>query len=122
VTLILARVSFLTWTILVTADQSRAVRQLGLATLAAMVFLVLGSMVIGWFLGVPRRENRRILATGTSMRNVGLCAVIAMNSFPNTRVAIALVAFSTLMVTPNSVLLVYENYRTRRSKLITAMS
>jgi predicted Na+-dependent transporter len=122
VTVISARVFFLTWTILVTADQSRAVKQLGFPTLAAMVSLVLGSMIIGWFLGGPRREHRRILATGTSMRNVALCAVIAMNSFPNTRVDIALVAFSALMVTPNSLLLLYENYKRRHSKVADVMS
>jgi bile acid:Na+ symporter, BASS family len=122
VTLISARAFFLAWSILVTADQSRAVRQLGVPALAAMLLLVLGSMIIGWFLGGPRRENRRILATGTSMRNVALCAVIAMKSFPNTKADIALVAFSALMVTPNSLLLIYENYRARRSKVAAALS
>lgn len=87
-----------------------------------MVLLVLGSMVIGWPLGGPRREYRRILATGTSMRNVGLCGVIAIKSFPHTRVDIALVAFSALMVTPNSLLLVYESYRARHSKVAVVAS
>ena len=81
-TLILARVLFLAWAILVTAEQSRAIRQLGIATLAAMVSLIIGSMLIGWFLGGPQHQNRRILATATSMRNVALCAVIAMRAFP----------------------------------------
>jgi BASS family bile acid:Na+ symporter len=116
-----ARVFFLAWVILVTAEQSRAIRQLGIHTLAAMVLLIIGSMIIGWFLGGPQRENRRILATGTSMRNVALCAVIATESFPGTRVDIAIVAFSALMVTPNSLLLFYEKYRNRRKKALTAI-
>jgi BASS family bile acid:Na+ symporter len=115
-------VFFLAWVILVTAEQSRAVRQLGFPTLAAMVLQIIGSMIIGWFLGGPQRENRRILATGTSMRNVGLCAVIAIESFPGTKVDIALVAFSALMVTPNSLLLFYENYWERRRKALTTVS
>jgi BASS family bile acid:Na+ symporter len=122
VTSISARVFFLAWVILVTAEQSRAIRQLGLPTLAAMALLILGSMIIGWFLGGPQRENRRILATGTSMRNVALCAVIALESFPGTKVDIALVAFSALMVTPNSFLLFYENYRKKRREALTVVS
>jgi predicted Na+-dependent transporter len=122
VTFISARVFFLAWVILVTAEQSRAVRQLGVPTLAAMASLIIGSMIIGWLLGGPQRENRRILATGTSMRNVGLCAVIAIESFPGTKVDIALVAFSALMVTPNSLLLFYENYWERRRKALTTVS
>jgi bile acid:Na+ symporter, BASS family len=122
VTSISARVFFLAWVILVTAEQSRAVRQLGVPTLAAMVSLVIGSMTIGWFLGGPQRKNRRILATGTSMRNVALCAVIAIENFPGTKVDIALVAFSALMVTPNSFLLFYENYRKKRREALTVVS
>jgi predicted Na+-dependent transporter len=122
VTFISARVFFLAWVILVTAEQSRAVRQLGVPTLAAMVSLIIGSMIIGWLLGGPQRENRRILATGTSMRNVGLCAVIAIESFPGTKVDIAIVAFSALMVTPNSFLLFYENYRKKRREALTVVS
>jgi len=122
VTFISARVFFLAWVILVTAEQSRAVRQLGVPTLAAMASLIIGSMIIGWLLGGPQRENRRILATGTSMRNVGLCAVIAIESFPGTKVDIALVAFSALMVTPNSLLPFYENYWKRRRKALTTVS
>jgi len=122
VTSISARVFFLAWVILVTAEQSRAVRQLGFPTLAAMVLLIIGSMIIGWFLGGPQRENRRILATGTSMRNVGLCAVIAIESFPGTKVDIGIVAFSALMVTPNSFLALYENYREKRRKALSLVS
>ena len=121
VAFISARVFFLAWVILVTAEQSRAVRQLGVPTLAAMVSLIIGSMIIGWFLGGPQRENRRILATGTSMRNVGLCAVIAIESFPGTKVDIAIVAFSALMVTPNSLLLFYESYWKKRRKALTTV-
>ena len=122
VTFISARVFFLAWVILVTAEQSRAIRQLGVTILAAMVSLIIGSMIIGWFLGGPRRDNRRILATGTSMRNVALCAVIAIESFPGTKVDIAIVAFSALMVTPNSFLLFYDNYRKKRRNALTVAS
>jgi bile acid:Na+ symporter, BASS family len=120
VAFISARVFFLAWAILVTAEQSRAVRQLGIPTLAAMLLLIIGSMIIGWLLGGPQRENRRILATATSMRNVALCAVIAIESFPGTKVDIAIVAFSALMVTPNLFLAFYENYRKKRRKALAS--
>jgi len=122
VTFLSARVFFLAWVILVTAEQSRAVRQLGIPTLAALLLLIMGSMIIGWFLGGPQRENRRILATATSMRNVALCAVIAIESFPGTKVDIAIVAFSALMVTPNSFLAFYEGYRKKRRKAVSLVS
>ena len=116
VTRISATAFFLAWTVLVWTEQSRAVKQIGVRTLAAMLALIFGSMIIGWLMGGPKRENRRILATGTSMRNVALCAVIALESFPGTKVDLGLVAFSTLMVPPNSMLGLYENYRKRRIK------
>ena len=113
-----ATAAFVAWTVLVTAEQSRAIKRIGVRTLAAMLALILGSMIIGWLMGGPKRENRRILATGTSMRNVALCAVIALESFPGTKVDLGLVAFSALMVTPNSILGFYENYRKRRIKAL----
>lgn len=120
VTRISATAFFLAWTVLVWTEQSRAVNQIGVRTLVAMLALIFGAMIIGWLMGGPKRENRRILATGTSMRNVALCAVIALESFPGTKVDLALVAFSTLMVTPNSILGLYESYRKRRVKALAS--
>lgn len=47
----------------------------------AMLILVLFSMGIGWWLGGPEREDRRVLGLGTALRNIGLCALIASTSF-----------------------------------------
>ena len=58
---------------------------------------------------------------GTSMRNIALCAVIAFESYPDTQVELGIVAFSALMVTPNSMLALYENYRRRRNKALAAL-
>lgn len=116
VTSLFATAFFLAWTVLVTTEQSQAVKRIGIRTLAAMLALILGSMIIGWLMGGPKRENRRILAAGTSMRNVALCAVIALESFPGTKVDLGLVAFSALMVTPNTILGFYESYRKRWTK------
>lgn len=120
IVLLSARGFFLTWAILVTFEQSRAVRQIGIRTVAAMLALILGSMIIGWLLGGPKRDNRRILATGTSMRNIALCAVISLENFPGTAVDVGIVAFSALMLTPNSILAIYENFRRKREKALAA--
>ncbi len=47
----------------------------------AMLTLVILSLLTGWFLGGPRRSNRRTLGVGTALRNPGLAAVIATTSF-----------------------------------------
>ena len=84
--------------------------------LASMLVFVLGSMGIGWVLGGPGREMRRILATGSSMRNAGMGFLIATNSFPNSNVVEAVIAFSTLMIPLNMLLTVYGLVRDRRAR------
>jgi BASS family bile acid:Na+ symporter len=115
VSLMSARLFFAAWMLITFFEQSRATRRMGVRTLAAMVCLIAGSMILGWLMGGPKHENRRILASATSMRNVALCAAIALRSFPGTDVDIALVAFSSMMVTPASTLVFYENYKKRRA-------
>jgi bile acid:Na+ symporter, BASS family len=53
----------------------------------AMLCLVILSMISGWALGGPPREDRRVVGIGTTLRNIGLCALIATTSFPGTDVA-----------------------------------
>ena len=115
-----ARLFFAAWMLITFVEQSKATSRMGVRTLAAMVCLIAGSMIIGWLMGGPKHENRRILASATSMRNVALCAAIALRSFPGTNVDVALVAFSSLMVTPASTLAFYENYKKRRAKVLAA--
>lgn len=58
----------------------------------AMLTLVLLSIATGWLLGGPFAENRRILALGTALRNVGLCALIA-SRFPGAGVAATVMTY-----------------------------
>ena len=83
--------------------------------LAAMLIFIVLAMVVGWALGGPGKEMRRILATGSSMRNAALGLMIAANSFPGTNVNVAVVAFSALMIPPNMLFTVYELIRRRRA-------
>jgi predicted Na+-dependent transporter len=50
----------------------------------AMLCLVILSMVTGLSLGGPLRDDRRVVGIGTTLRNIGLCALIATTSFPGT--------------------------------------
>jgi bile acid:Na+ symporter, BASS family len=122
VSFISARLFFAAWMLITFFEQSKATSAMGARTLAAMVCLIAGSMIIGWLMGGPKHENRRILASATTIRNVALCATIALRSFPGTSVSIALVAFCSIMMIPASALVFYENYKKRRVKGLPALS
>jgi len=116
VALISARLCFAAWMVITFFESSKATTRMGVRTLAAMICLIAGSMILGWLMGGPKPKNRRILASATSMRNAALCAAIALRSFPGTDVEIALVAFSSMMATPASIWILYENYKKWRAK------
>lgn len=59
----------------------------------AMLCLVVLSLVTGWLLGAPAREDRRVLAIGTALRNIGLCALIATASFSDAEVAATVLTY-----------------------------
>jgi bile acid:Na+ symporter, BASS family len=64
----------------------------------AMLTIVLLSMAVGWLLGGPATEDRRVLGIGTTLRNVGLCALIATSSLQNTRVAAAVLTYLVIQL------------------------
>jgi BASS family bile acid:Na+ symporter len=59
----------------------------------AMLCLALLSMGTGWLLGSPAREDRRVLAIGTTLRNIGLGALIATASFSDKLVAATVLTY-----------------------------
>jgi bile acid:Na+ symporter, BASS family len=61
--------------------------------LAALLFIALGCG-IGWLLGGPGRDTRRVLALGTGQRNIAAALVVASQSFndPQVIVMVAVVA------------------------------
>lgn len=59
----------------------------------AMLCLVLLSVATGWLLGSPAREDRRVLAIGTGLRNIGLCALAATSSFSDPLVAATVLTY-----------------------------
>jgi len=83
--------------------KSAAIKLTGTYGIAAIVFLILASWVVGWLLGGPEIRNRKVLAISSSMRNVGVCLPIATNYFAGTDVSIPMLAFSGLMIPMNVV-------------------
>ena len=73
----------------------------GGGTVLAMFLLLLLSMLIGWLIGGPDREARRILATSTGMRSVIVVLYIARYCFPGSNVFMVPIVFLSLMVPTN---------------------
>ena len=91
---------FLMWeTRLVRRQAFNTIR--GGGTILAMFLLLIISMVIGWLIGGPDRETRRILTTSTGMRSVIVVLYIARYCFPGTNVYMVPVVYLSLMVPTN---------------------
>ncbi len=73
----------------------------GRGTILAMLLLLLLSMLIGWLIGGPDRESRRVLATSTGMRNVIVVLYVARYCFPGTSVFMIPLVYLSLMVPTN---------------------
>ncbi|HEY1429022.1 MAG TPA: bile acid:sodium symporter, partial [Candidatus Tumulicola sp.] len=64
----------------------------------AILIIVLLSMATGWLLGGPESQDRRVLGLGTSLRNVGLCALIATSTLRDTRVASGVLTYLVIQM------------------------
>ncbi len=73
----------------------------------AMLCLVLLSLATGWLLGAPSRENRRVLAIGTALRNIGLCALIATASFGGAEVVATVLTYFLIQFVVTTLVGVY---------------
>ncbi len=73
----------------------------GGGAILAMVILLIASMTIGWFVGGPDPESRRVIATTTSMRSVIVVIYVARSCFPGTNVFMVPVVYLSLMVPAN---------------------
>ena len=75
----------------------------GGGAIAAMLLLLLFAMLIGWCIGGPDRESRRVLATTTGMRNVIVVLYVARYCFTDTNVFMVPIVYLALMVPTNLV-------------------
>src|SRR5271157_3489067 len=91
---------FLMWeTRLVRREAFNAIR--GGGAVVAMALLLLISMLIGWLIGGPDSESRRVLATSTGMRSVIVVLYVARYCFPGTNVYMVPIVYLSLMVPTN---------------------
>ena len=58
--------------------------------LASVLFIVIG-FGIGWLLGGPGNDTRRVLALGTAQRNIAAALVVATQSFSDPRVVVMVI-------------------------------
>jgi predicted Na+-dependent transporter len=91
---------FLMWeTRLVRAQAFNTIR--GGGAVLAMLLLLLLSMLIGWLMGGPDPESRRVLVTSTSMRSVVVVLYVARYCFPGTNVYVVPIVYLSLMIPTN---------------------
>jgi BASS family bile acid:Na+ symporter len=67
--------------------------------LAGLLFIAVG-FGIGWLLGGPGMDTRRVLALGTAQRNIAAALVVGSQSFrdPKVVVMVVVVAIVSLLV------------------------
>ena len=73
----------------------------GGGAILAMFLLLILSMAIGWLIGGPDRETRRIVATSTGMRSIIVVLYIARFCFPGSNVHMVPIVYFSLMVPTN---------------------
>lgn len=73
----------------------------GTHALTASILLVAASLLLGWLVGGPGPSNRKNLALGTSLRNVGLSLLFAWVFFPFTLVGDTVSVYAVVMLLAN---------------------
>jgi bile acid:Na+ symporter, BASS family len=81
-----------------TATQFGSIMNLGWRAWLAMALVSEISLLLGWKVGGPDRAARRVVALGTSNRNIALALLIAIQSFHGMEVASAVVGNGLLLI------------------------
>ena len=82
----------------VTATEFGSIVSLGWQAWIAMALVFELSLLLGWKLGGPARSARRVVALGTSNRNIALALLVALQSFGGTPVVSAVVGNGLLLI------------------------
>lgn len=112
---VLSAALFVAFMLLTKSFRKEAVASVGGAAAGAMLVFILATMVTGWLLGGPQFERRHMLASTTSMRNAMLALAVARESPEGAVIMPSLIAFSLLMVPPNTLLMLWGMIRARRA-------
>jgi BASS family bile acid:Na+ symporter len=84
--------------IVVTATEFRSILDTGWVPLLAMLISSELSLALGYCLGGKERAGRRVVALGTSNRNIALALLLAIESFAGTEVVPAVVANGLVLI------------------------
>lgn len=112
----LGTVAFVGFVVMTLSERRAATGSLTAGSMLTMLGFILLCMAVGWLMGGPGRETRRVLAAASSMRNVAVCLAIVTQSFPGLDVRVPLVAFSALMIPPNMLFFVGTRVRDWRAR------
>src|SRR5437899_864496 len=82
----------------VTLTQFGSILKTGWLPLLAMLISSEVTLALGYWLGGPERASRRVVALGTSNRNIALALLLAVESFPGTEIVAAVVANELIMI------------------------
>jgi len=82
----------------VTVTEFRSILETGWGPLLAMLISSELSLALGYFLGGKERASRRVVALGTSNRNIALALLLAIESFAGTGVVPAVVANGLVLI------------------------
>ncbi|NJL56527.1 Na+-dependent transporter [bacterium] len=94
---------FITLTILTSSLKVLDPQALRWNGVAAIVVFIGVSWFIGWQLGGPDLENRKVLAISTGMRNLAICLLIATSSIVNQNTESMMLGFNMLLTPMNLV-------------------
>ncbi len=111
---LISTAAFIGMMVLTGGLRKEAFQEVGQTALFSMLIFIIISMIAGWYMGGPARQTRPVFATVTSMRNIALCALIAVNTFPDRAVLHALVAFAALMIPMNMVFTLTTLFRFKK--------
>ena len=113
-------VLFVSFMVTMKSVRKEALASIGAPAVAACLLLILGLMAAGWFLGGPDPDRRQMNAHAVSMRNVALVAALANDSPQASTLLPTLLAFSLLMVTPNTLFALWRKLLARRAARASA--
>ena len=99
----LSIVLFIALTVVTSRFKVLDTQALGWNGLAAIVVFIGMAWFVGWQMGGPKLENRKVLAITTSMRNVAICFLIATNGVVKESTELTMFAFNVLLTPMNLV-------------------
>lgn len=97
----LSIVLYITLTVLTSSLKSLDIQALAWNGVAAIVVFIGMAWFIGWQLGGPELENRKVLAISTSMRNIAICFLLTTNISISDSAKLMIIGFSGLLTPMN---------------------